>query len=83
MGGRDIFVTRLNDNKWTSPENMGYPVNTTVNDNYFTLIADGTRAYFSSDRKGGMGGQDIYFIDLPAGICKHSVDDDQGKNSEC
>ncbi|MEJ7646676.1 MAG: OmpA family protein [Chryseolinea sp.] len=66
MGGRDIFVTRLNNNEWTSPENMGYPVNTTVNDNYFTLIADGTRAYFSSDRKGGMGGQDIYFIDLPA-----------------
>lgn len=66
MGGRDIFVTHLNNNKWSSPENMGYPVNTTVNDNYFTLIADGTRAYFSSDRKGGMGGQDIYYIDLPA-----------------
>jgi outer membrane protein OmpA-like peptidoglycan-associated protein len=45
---------------------MGYPVNTTVNDNYFTLIADGTRGYFSSDRKGGMGGQDIYYIDMPA-----------------
>jgi outer membrane protein OmpA-like peptidoglycan-associated protein len=66
MGGRDIFVTRLKNNTWTTPENMGYPVNTTVNDNYFTLIADGTRAYFSSDRKGGMGGQDIYYIDLPA-----------------
>jgi outer membrane protein OmpA-like peptidoglycan-associated protein len=66
MGGRDIFVTRLVGNKWTSPENMGYPVNTTVNDNYFTLIADGTRGYFSSDRKGGMGGQDIYYIDMPA-----------------
>jgi len=66
MGGRDIFVTRMVGTKWTSPENMGYPVNTTVNDNYFTLIADGTRAYFSSDRKGGMGGQDIYYIDLPA-----------------
>jgi outer membrane protein OmpA-like peptidoglycan-associated protein len=66
MGGRDIFVTRLNNAKWTSPENMGYPINTTVNDNYFTLIADGTRGYFSSDRKGGMGGQDIYYIDLPA-----------------
>lgn len=65
MGGRDIFVTRLIENKWTRPENMGYPVNTTANDNYFTLIADGTRAYFSSDRKGGMGGQDIYYIDLP------------------
>jgi outer membrane protein OmpA-like peptidoglycan-associated protein len=66
MGGRDIFVTRLIGNKWSNPENMGYPVNTTVNDNYFTLIADGTRGYFSSDRKGGMGGQDIYYIDMPA-----------------
>ncbi|HEX7015032.1 MAG TPA: OmpA family protein [Cyclobacteriaceae bacterium] len=65
MGGRDIFKTMLVNGKWTRPENMGYPVNTTANDNYFTLIADGTRGYFSSDRKGGQGGQDIYYIDMP------------------
>jgi outer membrane protein OmpA-like peptidoglycan-associated protein len=65
MGGRDVFVTRFINSKWTSPENMGYPVNTTSNDNYFTLIADGTRAYFSSDRKGGAGSQDIYYLDMP------------------
>jgi hypothetical protein len=65
MGGRDIFVSRLVNNKWTAPESMGYPINTTANDNYFTLIADGTRAYFSSDRKGGSGGQDIYYTNMP------------------
>lgn len=65
MGGRDIFMTKFINNAWTKPENMGYPINTTANDNYFTLIADGTRAYFSSDRKGGQGAQDIYFIDMP------------------
>jgi len=65
MGGRDIFKTMQIDGHWTRPENMGYPVNTTANDNYFTLIADGTRGYFSSDRKGGQGGQDIYYIDMP------------------
>jgi outer membrane protein OmpA-like peptidoglycan-associated protein len=65
MGGRDIFMSKLVGEKWSSPENMGYPVNTTANDNYFTLIADGTRAYFSSDRKGGHGGQDIYYLDMP------------------
>lgn len=65
MGGRDIFKTSLVANNWTNPENMGYPVNTTANDNYFTLLADGRRAYFSSDRKGGLGAQDIYFIDMP------------------
>ena len=65
MGGRDIFVSKLVKDKWSTPENMGYPVNTTANDNYFTLIADGTRAYFSSDRKGGLGGQDIYYLNMP------------------
>jgi len=65
MGGRDIFKTSLVNSKWTKPENMGYPVNTTSNDNYFTLLADGKRAYFSSDRKGGQGAQDIYYLDMP------------------
>lgn len=66
MGGRDIFKSTLVNGKWSTPENMGYPVNTTANDNYFTLLADGKRAYFSSDRKGGKGAQDIYYIDMPA-----------------
>lgn len=65
MGGRDIFKSMVVESRWTRPENMGYPVNTTANDNYFTLIADGTRGYFSSDRKGGQGAQDIYYIDMP------------------
>jgi outer membrane protein OmpA-like peptidoglycan-associated protein len=66
IGGRDIFMTKLVQSKWTKPENMGYPINTTANDNYFTLIANGSRAYFSSDRKGGFGAQDIYYLDMPA-----------------
>ena len=65
MGGNDIFKSVQVAGKWTKPENMGYPVNTTANDNYFTLLADGKRAYFSSDRKGGQGAQDIYYIDMP------------------
>ncbi len=65
MGGNDIYKSEFVDGKWTGPKNMGYPINTTANDNYFTLIADGSRGYFSSDRKGGMGGQDIYMMDMP------------------
>lgn len=65
MGGNDIFKSELVNGKWTEPKNMGYPINTTANDNYFTLIADGTRGYFSSDRPGGLGGQDIYYMDMP------------------
>ena len=65
IGGRDIFVSRLFNDEWTKPENMGYPINTTADDNYFTLTADGRKGYFSSNRKGGTGGQDIYTIDMP------------------
>ncbi len=65
MGGRDIFKTNILGGKWTTPENMGYPINTPLNDNYFTLSADGSKGYFSSDREGGYGGQDIYIFDMP------------------
>lgn len=65
IGGNDIYKADWKDGSWSEPKNMGYPINTTANDNYFTLIADGTRGYFSSDRKGGFGGQDIYVMDMP------------------
>ncbi|MDH5366408.1 MAG: OmpA family protein [Cyclobacteriaceae bacterium] len=65
MGGNDIFKTELVNNTWTRPLNMRYPINTTANDNYFTLTADGRRGYFSSDRKGSTGSQDIYNFDMP------------------
>ncbi|NJN27640.1 MAG: OmpA family protein [Cyclobacteriaceae bacterium] len=65
MGGNDIYKSEWINGAWDEPRNMGYPINTTANDNYFTLIADGSRGYFSSDRKGGLGGQDIYVMDMP------------------
>lgn len=65
MGGKDIFKTVLMDGKWSNPQNLGYPINTTADDDYFTLTADGKFGYFSSNRKGGTGGQDIYFFDMP------------------
>lgn len=65
IGGNDIYKSERVDGEWSEPKNMGYPINTVANDNYFTLIADGTRGYFSSNRKGGFGGQDIYVMDMP------------------
>ncbi|WP_072159054.1 OmpA family protein [Persicobacter sp. CCB-QB2] len=65
MGGNDIFRSVLRGKEWTKPENMGYPINTPADDSYFTLIADGSKGYFSSNRKGGQGLQDIYYFDMP------------------
>ena len=85
MGGFDIFKSTLqNDYTWTSPENMGYPVNTVDDDLFFTPTVNGKRAYFSSFRDEGTGGYDIFRInlineeekDLAAykGIVKDSID---------
>lgn len=66
MGGKDIFKTEFVNGKWEKPTNMGFPVNTVADDSYFTLTADGTKGFFSSDRPGGLGGQDIYAFDMPS-----------------
>lgn len=65
MGGRDIFKATKTKGKWSASENMGYPINTPLDDNYFTLTADGSKGFFSSDRPGSYGGQDIYTFDMP------------------
>jgi hypothetical protein len=33
---------------------------------FFVTTADGRRGYFSSDKIGGYGEKDIYFVDLPS-----------------
>jgi outer membrane protein OmpA-like peptidoglycan-associated protein len=65
IGGSDIFKASFENGKWTKPKNMGFPINSTYNDSYFVLSADGKKGYFSSDRLGGYGMQDIYFLGIP------------------
>lgn len=66
MGGFDIFTTELQpDGRWSTPVNIGYPLNTVDDDVFFVTTADGKRGYFSSDKIGGYGEKDIYFVDFP------------------
>ncbi|MBI5218859.1 MAG: PD40 domain-containing protein [Bacteroidia bacterium] len=64
MGGHDIFMSTLQDGKWTTPVNLGYPINTTKEEIHFILSMDGKKAYISSNRDGGMGGYDIWEVDM-------------------
>jgi len=64
MGGYDIFKTELENDNWTIPVNLGYPINTVKDDIFFVLAADGKSGYYSSSREGGLGGQDIYKVIL-------------------
>lgn len=65
MGGYDIFMTQMqSDLTWHTPVNLGYPINTTKNDEFFVVTADSKTAYITSTKEGGLGGADIYSIDM-------------------
>ncbi len=67
IGGFDIFKSTYDEKTetWSTPENVGYPINTADNDIYYVLSADGLRAYFSSVREDTYGDADIYVAHLP------------------
>lgn len=64
MGGFDVFVSRFDSvsNKWSQPENLGYPINSPGDDLHYRLSPDGDHAYLSSYRMGGYGDKDIYAV---------------------
>lgn len=64
MGSYDVFKTVNNGGKWSAPVNLGYPINSSAKEGQLTISADAKYAYISSERKGGLGENDIYKVDL-------------------
>lgn len=65
MGGYDIFYATLLDNgKWSTPLNMGYPLNTTDDDVFFMPVQNGNFGYVARYYEDGYGKTDIYRIEL-------------------
>lgn len=62
FGGWDIYVTNFRDGAWTTPRNLGSPLNTPGNE--VTPFFDGESLYFSSDWHFGLGGLDVYRAEL-------------------
>ena len=60
MGRVDLYISYKKGALWTKPVNMGKWVNSGAWDSEPSISADGRTIYFSSDRKGGIGGRDIY-----------------------
>ncbi len=49
MGGYDLFLARRAGEKWGTPQNLGYPINTKGNEGALFITLDGTTAYFTKD----------------------------------
>ncbi len=82
MGGLDLFRSRGSKNSWSSPENLKSPMNSPRDDFSIYYTETGKSGYFSSNRKGGKGSDDIYsFVASPpvslilAVITKEKFDD--------
>ena len=61
LGGLDIYYMQdLGEGEFGSIENIGYPLNTIDDDFGLVFNEDGTKGFFSSDRDGGNGRDDIY-----------------------
>lgn len=88
LGGFDIFYCRQDSSgNFTSPVNIGYPINSEHDDVGFFVSADSKTAFFSSNElKNGVGGWDMYSFQLykearpeMMRIAKGELKDDGGK----
>jgi peptidoglycan-associated lipoprotein len=66
IGGLDIFKSSLVDGEWQKPVNLQFPINSPGDDFGITFKPGEEKGFFSSNRRGGRGGDDIYsFIKPP------------------
>jgi hypothetical protein len=59
LGNFDIFTSEFKDNAFTDAQNIGYPINSSYNDIYYSVNSKKDKAYISSNRLGS------YFEDKP------------------
>lgn len=61
LGGLDLFMAESGGtNTWSAPTNLGKGMNSKMDDFGIWVDPAGESGYFSSNREGGMGGDDIY-----------------------
>ncbi|MDH7914665.1 OmpA family protein [Winogradskyella sp. SYSU M77433] len=69
LGGLDVFYTKEVDGKWTPIRNVGIPVNSNADDFAFTIDEETEEGFVSSNREGGKGSDDIYFVKKLQPLC--------------
>ncbi len=67
-GGYDIYVSTYRDGSWQQAINLGSAINSSADDIGMIVAKDALSAYFSSNRAGGQGKDDIYFAQFDTEI---------------
>lgn len=77
-GGYDLWVTRRDENgNWSTPTNMGTPVNTKGDEHGLVVSSNGEEAFFAS-RRNGTKGLDIMRFPVPNDLRPEAVKVIQG-----
>ena len=79
IGTNDIWVSTrtTTSGAWSTPVNLGPPINSGFSEGGSALSCDGTTMYFYSTRPGGFGGQDLY-VSTRTQLCN---DEDDSENN--
>jgi outer membrane protein OmpA-like peptidoglycan-associated protein len=73
IGSHDIYKVKKTATGWSVPKHMGYPVNSSYDDIYYSISDEGNEAFFSSNRPGSLCASgdsicvcsDIYSMNIP------------------
>jgi outer membrane protein OmpA-like peptidoglycan-associated protein/tetratricopeptide (TPR) repeat protein len=80
MGGFDLFMSSIDSmGRYSTPKNLGYPINTSGDEFGLSVSSKGDKAYYASERSGGFGDWDIYSFELPVNVRAQSITYFKGK----
>ncbi len=74
-GDLNVYTSEFKSNKWTNPMVLPYPINTRYDDFGLITDGDGMTGYYSSNRPGGQGGDDVYSYKASTSIFSYANPD--------
>ena len=66
MGMLDLFSVSRKEGKWKMRNHLDFPINSAFNEHSYYPYGQGAEGFFSSDRPGGYGGEDIFLFEYTA-----------------
>jgi outer membrane protein OmpA-like peptidoglycan-associated protein len=74
LGDLDVYESKfLSDGSFSTPKNLGAPINSNKDDFTFIIDRTGTYGYVSSNRAGGKGDDDIYSFTKGQPVCNQNI----------
>jgi outer membrane protein OmpA-like peptidoglycan-associated protein len=62
IGGFDVYKSKLDNNTWGVPENLGFPINSGTNDIFYSYDKKSNLGFLTSMRKEGVGNYDVFMV---------------------